>query len=137
MSLISLGTPTTVAITFLSLAAPRLSLPYSKATINLQGYWSRKHFVEAVLYDGHSREDRQPQQGDGDDHDAGRRAPEADQTAHTDAADHDRAPVGEPLYLPALLAPRTAHPNDKRDGRRHHGAPRHDGACSHHYLQYR
>src|SRR5215210_5284392 len=41
MSLISLGTPNTVAIAFLSLVAPILSLPYSKATINVQGCWQR------------------------------------------------------------------------------------------------
>jgi hypothetical protein len=39
MSLISFGTPTTVAIAFLSLVAPIFSIPYSKATINVQGCW--------------------------------------------------------------------------------------------------
>src|SRR5215217_6989613 len=49
MSLISLGTPTTVAITFLSLVAPTLSLPYSKATINMQGCWQRPVLVRVRL----------------------------------------------------------------------------------------
>jgi hypothetical protein len=37
--LISFGIPTTVDITFLSLVAPTLSIPYSKVTINVQGCW--------------------------------------------------------------------------------------------------
>src|SRR5215213_11427731 len=41
MSLISLGTPITVAMTFLSLTAPKLTLPYSKVTINVQGCCQR------------------------------------------------------------------------------------------------
>src|ERR671921_1750120 len=41
MSLISFGIPTTVAIAFLSLVPPILSLPYNKATINMQGCWQK------------------------------------------------------------------------------------------------
>src|SRR5687768_11001039 len=47
MSLISFGIPTTVAIAFLSLVAPILSLPYSKATINMQGCWQRLLLIVA------------------------------------------------------------------------------------------
>src|SRR5215203_5459615 len=47
MSLISLGIPTTVAIAFLSLVAPILSLPYSKATITMQGCWQRLLLIVA------------------------------------------------------------------------------------------
>src|ERR671913_1262499 len=47
MSLISFGIPTTVAIAFLSLVAPILSLPYSKATINVQGCCQRLLLIVA------------------------------------------------------------------------------------------
>jgi len=70
----------------------------------------------AVPEDGYACEDGQAQQGDGDDHDAYRRAPETDQTAHADGADHHSTPIGEPLDLLALFTPRAAHPNDERDG---------------------
>src|SRR5918993_285986 len=47
MSLISFGIPTTVAIAFLSLVALILSLPYNKATINMQGCCQRLLLIVA------------------------------------------------------------------------------------------
>src|SRR5215203_1291007 len=71
---------------------------------------------EAVLHDRYAREDRQPEQGDVHDHDADVHAPDSNNTAYQDGADHHRAPVGEPLDLLALLALGAPEPAYERDG---------------------
>ena len=64
-------------------------------------------------------------------------APGDGQATCTDAADHHRAPVSEPLDLLALFTPRMAHPNDERDGGRHQGACGHDATCDSRHPHYR